>query len=120
MFQLSAFDTLFKEAAVLPAAFLIHERKLEAHHTELFEVCTKLVKSLKTIIHPIVTYEEREIINTIAKALPNVPQLRCWNHTFHSINSWLRAHGAPSADVVMYVCSFMFLQEKTILRNSMK
>ena len=79
--------TLFKEAPVIPAAFLIHERKFEAHHTELFEVCTKLVKSLKTTNHPIVTDEERGIINVIAKALPNAPQLRCWNHNFQCIKS---------------------------------
>ena len=109
MFQFSAFDTLFKEAPVIPAAFLIHERKFEAHHTELFEVCTKLVKSLKTTIHPIVTDEERGIINAIAKALPNVSQLHCWNHTFRSIKSWLRVHGAPSADVSVYLSDVRML-----------
>ena len=35
--------TLFKEAPVIPAAFLVHERKFEEHHKELFSVCTKIV-----------------------------------------------------------------------------
>ena len=101
--------TLFKEAPVIPAAFLIHERKFEAHHTELFEMCSKLVKSLKTTNHPIVTDEERGIINAITKALPNLPQLRCWNHTFRSIKSWLRVHGAPSADTGVYLSDVRML-----------
>ena len=67
------------------------------------------MKSLKTTIHPIVTDEERGIINAIAKTLPNVPQLRCWNHTFHSIKSWLRVHGAPSADVSVYLSDVRML-----------
>ena len=61
------------------------------------------MKSLKTTIHLIVTDEEKGIINAIAKALPNVPQLRCWNQTFRSIKSWLRVHEAPSADVSVYL-----------------
>ena len=40
--------TLFKEAPVIPAAFLIHERKFQTNHEELFNVCSKCVQSLKT------------------------------------------------------------------------
>lgn len=69
MFQFSASDTCcFKEASVIPATFLVHERKFKVHHTKLFEVCTKPVKC---------TDEERGILNAIAKALPSLPQLHC-------------------------------------------
>ena len=34
--------TFQRSLLYIPAAFLIHERKFEAHHKELFEVCTKL------------------------------------------------------------------------------
>ena len=67
--------TLFNESPIIPAAFLVHERKFEAHHEELFKVCVKLVKSLKDTHVPIVTDEERGILNAITKTLPNVPQL---------------------------------------------
>ena len=30
-------------------------------------------------------------------------QLRCWNHIFRDIRRWLRAHGAPSLDVAIYL-----------------
>ena len=52
--------TLFKEAPVIPVAFLIHERKLQACHDELFGICCKLVPALK----PIVTDEEQTYVNT--------------------------------------------------------
>ena len=56
------------------------------------------------------TDEEKGIVNSIAKALPNVPQLRCWNHTFRSIKSWLRVHGAPSAaDIAVYLSDVRML-----------
>ena len=38
--------TLFKESPVIPAAFLVHERKFEEHHKEFIYVCTKFVRSL--------------------------------------------------------------------------
>ena len=38
---------LFKEAPVIPVAFLIHERKLQACHDELFGICCKVA-----YVHP--------------------------------------------------------------------
>ena len=32
-----------------------------------------------------------------------------WNHTFRSIKTWLRAHGAPSADIGIYVSDVRML-----------
>jgi hypothetical protein len=95
--------TLFKRAPVLPAAFLLHERKFEAHHKELLTVCKKLVPSLSRTRHPIVTDEEKAIVNAISDVFPNIPQLRCWNHIFRNITRWLRNHGANSTDISVYM-----------------
>ena len=40
--------TLFKEAPVIPAALLLHERKFQSHHVKLFSICHKLIKSLQS------------------------------------------------------------------------
>ena len=95
--------TLFQNSPVIPAMFLLHERKFQDHHSEFFAICKKLVPSLENTKHPFVTDEERSIVNSISNVLPNVPQLRCWNHIFRDIRRWLRAHGAPSNDVAIYL-----------------
>ena len=95
--------TLFQNSPVIPALFLSHERKFQDHHSEFFTICKKLVPSLESTKYPFVTDEERSIVNSISNVLPNVPQLRCWNHIFRDIRRWLRAHGAPSKDVAIYL-----------------
>ena len=111
MFQLGDFyvsilsfrHTLFKEKPVIPAAFLLHERKFSTYHKELFTVCNKLVPSLRRTTYPLVTDEERAIVDAISEIFPNIPQLRCWNHIFRNITRWLRSHGAPSSDISVYM-----------------
>ena len=95
--------TLFKEAPVIPAAFLMHERKFEEHHKELFSVCTKIVRSLNHTTCPMVTDEEMAIVNAVAQVIPQVPQLRCWNHIFRAVMAWLHKHGAPCQDTSIYL-----------------
>ena len=95
--------TLFKEAPVIPVAFLIHERKLQACHDELFGICCKLVPTLKKTKKPIVTDEEQAYINTIGQYLPAAAHLRCWNHVLRDAKRWLQSHGAPVQDVSVYL-----------------
>ena len=101
--------TLFKEAPIIPAAFLLHERKFQSHHAELFSICRKLIKSLPSSTNPIVTDEEKAIVNAITELLPRLPQLRCWNHIFRDVTRWLRSHGAPSHDVSIYLSDIRVL-----------
>ena len=61
--------TLFKEAPVMPAAFLIHERKFHSSHEELLIICTKLARLLRKTTHPIVTDEEKVIVNAVTNNL---------------------------------------------------
>ena len=95
---------LFKEAPVIPAAFLVYERKFEEHHKELLIcVCTKLVRSLNHTTCTMVTDEEVAIVNAVAQVIPQVPQLQCWSHIFRAVMAWLRKHGAPCQDISVYL-----------------
>jgi len=80
--------TLFEEAPVFPVAFLLHERKLQGCHEELFAICCKLVPSVSKTAKPIVT-DEQAYMNTIRNHLPAAPHLRCWNHLFRDAMRWL-------------------------------
>ena len=100
---LSFRHTLFKESPTIPAVFLLHERKFEAHHKEMFQICCNLVPSLQCTTYPIVTDEERDIVNCISDVLPNCSQLRCWNHIFRDARRWLKSHGALSLDTGVYL-----------------
>ena len=95
--------TIFKEAPVMPAAFLIHERKFQSSHEELLTICTKFARSLKTTTHPVVTDEEKVIVNAINNNLPCAPHLQCWNHLLRDVQRWLRGHGATGDDVSVYL-----------------
>ena len=67
--------TIFKEAPVIPAAFLTHERTFEYNHKEFFRICKKLVRSLDITLCPIVTDEEQAIVNAITEVLPQISRL---------------------------------------------
>jgi len=49
--------TLFVESPVVPALFLIHERKFETAHEQLFEIAVSKVSALTRKSFPIVTDE---------------------------------------------------------------
>ena len=101
--MLSFRHTLFKEAPMIPAAFLLHERKFEEHHREMLNICCKLVRALRTATYQIVIDEERAIVNAISEVFPQAVQLRCWNHIFRDVTRWLRSHGAQSHDISVYL-----------------
>ena len=87
----------------MPAAFMFHERKFQSAHNELLGMATKLVHSLGKSTHPLVTGEEKRIINDVAANLPLSPRLRCWNHLLQDVKRWLRSHGATSKDLSVYI-----------------
>ena len=66
---------LFKESPVIPAAMLLHKRKFEEYDKEFLSTCKKLVQSLKSATCPLVTDEERSIVNAVGEVLPQIPQL---------------------------------------------
>ena len=102
-FQLGDFYTLFSTSPVIPAAFLIHECKLQAVHEDFFSTCTKLSKSLRSANFPIVTDEERGIVNAVSASLPRASNIRCWNHLLQNVALWIHSHGATGADFSVYL-----------------
>ena len=84
-FYVSAFlfrHTLFTEAPVIPAFFLIHERKEFSAHEELMKhIAAKvpLLGSSRANKPAIVTDEERAINTAVQTNLSDMVRLRCWN-----------------------------------------
>lgn len=95
--------TLFEERPCIPAMFLVHERKLTETHEEMFRVCTACIPALKNTSSPLVTDKEKAIVNAVKQQLPSVPLVHCWNHTLRDIRHWLHQHGAPAADIAVYM-----------------
>ena len=81
--------TLFQEAPIMPALFLLHERKFQQCHQQLFKEAIKHVPALKTVKHPIVTDEEKGIVNAVEDCLPNIVRVHCWNHIIRDVTRWL-------------------------------
>ena len=104
--------TLFIECPVVPAAFLIHERKFRECHEKFFLECIKHTPTLRKATKPIVTDDEKGIVESIKKVLPNLNWLRCWNHIFQDVRRWLRSHGAPSQDIEVYIAHLRKLFHK--------
>ena len=105
--------TLFSEWPVMPAAFLIHERKFRECHEKFLVECVKHVPTLQKESKPIVTDDEKGIVESIKTVLPNLKWLRCWNHLFQDVRRWLRNHGAPSQDIEVYIANLRKLFHKS-------
>ena len=90
---------------MIPAAFMLYERKFQSAHEELMKFINLKIPSLSKLKSPIpiVTDDETGICNAIDKCLPGVYHLQCWNHLINSIKLWLRRHGATSAEIPVYV-----------------
>ena len=96
---------LFTASPVIPAGFLLHERKFQSVHEEFLRYISKMVPLLhkeKTLL-PLVADDEKAICNAVDKILPSVYCLRCWNHTINSTKAWLHGHGATSSEIPLYV-----------------
>ena len=79
-FYISAFSfkhTLFEESPVIPAAFVVHERKFQQCHEQLLIELLVHVPSLYQTKCPIVTDEEKGIVNAVVAKLPAVTRKRC-------------------------------------------
>ena len=94
---------MFKEQPCIPAMFLIHERKLTETHHFMFQECLVRSPYLKKVTYPIVTDNEKAIVNVIHDVLFNIPHVLCWNHLIHDVGYWLQKHAAPSADIATYI-----------------
>ena len=104
--------TLFTESPVLPALFLIHERKFETAHEQLFKLAGSKVTALTRKPFPVVTDEEKGIVNAIEKHLPNATRLRCWNHIFRGARHWGHSHNIKANEIQGFVADLKELFHK--------
>ena len=95
--------TLFQEKPCIPAMFLFHERKFTDTHKQLFHECVSRIPALKNCRCPLVTDKEKAIANAVKEVLLNISHVFCWNHILRDIRYWLRKHGAPAADIAVYI-----------------
>ena len=104
--------TIFKEAPVIPALFLIHERKFQTTDEMLFQIAAMQVPALTLSKFSIVTDEEKGIVNAISKYLPNLCRLRCWNHILRSARFWCHSHNIKSSEIHLFVSDMKDLFHK--------
>ena len=108
---------IFKESPIIPALFLIHERKFQSVHETLFQIAVDKVPSLLKSVYPIVTDEEKAINNAISNVLPQAKRLRCWNHIFRGARHWLHSHGVSNSKVQEFISDLRELFHKPSLQN---
>lgn len=84
----------FTSSPVIPALFLIHEKKSQNAHEELMKHVRKVISGLKGHEKsiPIVTDEEMAICNAIDIHLPFLHRLKCWNHTVNAVKVSINVH----------------------------
>jgi len=77
---------LFGSSPVVPAAFLLHERKFECMHDTFMAFIRKELPSLSNVKSPIpiVTDDKKGICNAIDKHLTGVVHVSCWNHIINA------------------------------------
>lgn len=95
---------LFSGAPVIPAFFLLHERKFKHIHEEFMQcianLVPNLVKGVKTV--PLVIDDEVGLFQAVGKHLTCVKRVICWNHIINAVKAWLKKHGATTAELPVY------------------
>ena len=107
-------NVLFQKNPVMPAMFMIHERKLKSTHDELMKI---VASELPCLLHgtqtvSMVTDEEKGFVS-IDEYLPKVCRFLCWNHIINAAKLWLKRHGATSSEIPVYISNVrdLFHQE---------
>jgi len=96
-------ETEFEPSPIIPLAYYIHERKLQATHDEFFGhirlICPQLDQSLNAVL---ITDNEAAITGSVNDNFPNLPAFLCWNHVLQDCKRWLRQHGVTTTDEMTY------------------
>ena len=107
-------NAIFKKSPVMPAIFMLHERKLKSTHNELMSSTARELPCLvsgKNMV-PKVTNEEKGF-EAIEQHLPKIRRFFCWNHIINSAKRWLNSHGESASEVPVYISNLrdLFHQE---------
>lgn len=92
----------FQQSPVIPAIFMIHERKLRSTHQTLCSVLANKVPELLKTSVVLVTDREKSF-DVFHETFQNITHLHCWNHLFTDVKHWVRKHAGHSHDVTVYV-----------------
>jgi hypothetical protein len=97
-------NVLFEKNPVMPAMFLLHERKLISTHEQLMMVVAKELPCLVNgkLLIPLVTDDEKGF-GAIEQHLPNIHRCFCWNHLINAAKLWLKRHGASASEIPVYI-----------------
>jgi len=79
-------QTEFVGAPIVPLAFYLHERKLNATHATFFRHLKNVLPELDTASHAyIVTDSEAAIVSATSVEFPHLTSFLCWNHVIQVI-----------------------------------
>jgi len=92
----------FQESPVIPAIFLIHERKLVSAHQALCTILADKLPDLLKLDVALVTDREKAF-DVFQRTFPNIKHLHCWNHLFTDIKHWVLKHAGQSQDAAVYI-----------------
>ena len=90
----------FVENPCMSIAFLLHDRKPELVHKDLFERLRDKLSVLPQAV--IVTDGEVAMSNAIKKALPSWNLVTCSNHIVRDVEVWLQKHHANAQEIAVY------------------
>ena len=100
-----------KQKPVVPLAYLFHDRKKEENHKVFFKAIVKELPELnnnKDIC--IATDDEKAIVNSVTKYMPNLKWFRCWIHAFRNLKQFCKKSGITSKKELKIIKQqFMFL-----------
>jgi hypothetical protein len=96
--------TEFIENPIMPAIYMLHERKWEEVHDIFWQQVALVIPELRAGVYAyIVTDEEKAIVKAIEKNLPGVDFYRCWKHVIADVKASLSNLRIPQAEQDDYV-----------------
>ena len=92
---------ILEESPVVPALFLIHERKFQSHHQHLFEILRRYCKTnLKNVA--LATDMEMGILNA-AEAETTLKVVGCWRHLKKDIERYIHENEGKRQDALEFI-----------------
>ena len=94
---------IYDQNPSIPVAFLIHDRKYQDVHEMFFRTLKDKIPNLKRKDFVAVVDREIGISRAFQNIFPHSKIVHCWNHIKRDIRTWLRDHGASSAEIGVYI-----------------
>jgi len=92
--------SVFDEVPTIPIAFVLHDRKFQAVHSEFCEQLSSRLKISSNVV--LVTDGEAAIVSAFKKCYPNWFLANCCNHILSDVEMWLKRHEGKGPDFAVY------------------